>query len=277
MPTAAKAPHGGGIKIIASRSRKQPEEVVAIDEHGPAKRTHSKTSATRSSSRSLSIGAISQKGKVSTGTNILTSNVAVVISEPPKHEASDKYNDRVNYEDSCCLDLSSLDNAHPDSAGSQVSLLQPWLKRVDLVKALLFFIASMNSGNFVEPRLASGHPMHGTFMEPPFDAVRESANSIHTLHGVKEGKIPSLLKADKPISANARRGNVGSILKPMSSARSTSKAAKSLGTTDTPPSTTVGSEQGASFAPTPLEGKSALNPWLAVESTFQNSTTEDVY
>ncbi|KAJ8639826.1 hypothetical protein MRB53_016520 [Persea americana] len=119
--------------------------------------------------------------------------------------------------------------------------------------------------------------MHGTFMEPHFDAVRESVNSIHTLHGVKEGKIPSLLKADEPISANARRGNVDSILKPMSSARSTSEAAKGLGTTDTPPSTIVGSKQGASFAPTPLEGKSALNPWLAVESTFQNNTTEDVY
>ncbi|KAJ8648929.1 hypothetical protein MRB53_001952 [Persea americana] len=206
VPTAGKPPHEGGIKIKASQSRKQPEEVVPIDEHGPAKRTCTRTSATKSSSGSLSIEAVSQKGKVSTGTNILTSNVAMVISESPEHEASDKYNDRVDYEDSPCLDLSSRDDAHPDSAGSQ------------------------------------GHPMHGTFMEPPFDTVRESVNSIHTLHGVKEGNVPSLLKADEPISANAKRENVGSILKPMSSVGLTSEAAKGLGTTDTASSIVVGSE-----------------------------------
>ncbi|KAJ8630342.1 hypothetical protein MRB53_023665 [Persea americana] len=302
VPTAAKPPHGGGIKIKASRSRKQPEEVVSIDEHGPAKRTRSRTSATKSSSGSLSIEVVSQKGKASTSTNILTSNVAAVISEPPKHEASDKYNDRVDYEDLPCLDLSSHDDALPDSARSQGVTFVAMAKEdrpsqstatldcqhvkgagvvTSLNEAMLIRPLAIEKDRIVEilssPSLASGHPIHSTLMEPPFDAVRESANSIHTLHGVKEGNIPSLLKADKQISTNAKRKNVGSILKPMSSARSTSEAANGLGTTDTPPSTAVGSEQGASFAPMSLEGKGALNPWLAIESTFQNNITEDVY
>ncbi|KAJ8639825.1 hypothetical protein MRB53_016519 [Persea americana] len=189
VPTAAKAPHGGGIKIIASRSRKQPEEVVAIDEHGPAKRTHSKTSATKSSSGSLSIGTISQKGKVSTGTNILTSNVAVVISEPPEHEALDKYNDRVNYEDSRCLDLSSHDDANPDSVGSQGEQIGSSLlsknKRRTLVQLYLYHklllmisLASLDLGVTFAAMAKEGRPS-------------QSSAILHCQH-VKGGVVTSL-------------------------------------------------------------------------------------
>ncbi|KAJ8635763.1 hypothetical protein MRB53_010030 [Persea americana] len=106
--------------------------------------------------------------------------------------------------------------------------------------------------------MASRQPMHGIFMEPPFNALRESVNIIHTSHGVEERNITSLLKADEPISANAKIENVGSILKPMSSAGLTNEAAKGFGTTDTPPSTAVCSEQGALFYTYVLRGQGCL-------------------
>lgn len=99
--------------------------------------------------------------------------------------------------------------------------------------------------------------------------------------GVEGENIMSPLKATitpmagEPTLANAKEENTGSILKPMSSVRSTSEAAKGLGTTGTPLSTALGSKQGASFATILLEDNGVLNPWSAVDSTFQSNTTED--